>query len=188
MSLDLPRPLTPFPQKGPRSSHATSPSVRKWERRRNAVRICGKYPFNRTKGWHSIIALCSITTYVLRCSKLPLTLLWVSAVSRSRLGPCCVLQMLHKHFRSTEWFILHLYFVVNQKRLCDREHFVSPVFRVLKNTDQIFTLWKFCKKHKVLKNRLFQILLLAKAAVARSFIFRVLYKTGFHSSAFFPSL
>lgn len=124
MYLELPRPLTPFPQKGPRSSHATSPSVRKWEERLNAVRICGKYQFNNTKGWHSIITLCSITTYVLRCSKLPLTLLCVRTVSRSRLGPYHVLQILHKYFCNTEWFILRLHFFIYQKRLSDREHFL----------------------------------------------------------------
>lgn len=91
MDLDLPRPLTPFPQRGPRSSHPLS--VRKWEQRPSAACVCGKYPSTSTKCWRSITALCSITTCILRCSELPLTLLWVWTVSRSRLSPCCALHI-----------------------------------------------------------------------------------------------
>lgn len=81
----------PFPQRGPRSSHPLS--VRKWEQRLSTAWVCGKYPSTSTKCWHSITALCSITTCVLRCSELPLTLLWVWIVSRSRLSPCCALHI-----------------------------------------------------------------------------------------------
>lgn len=129
MYLDL---QTGFPQKGPRSSHDTSSSVRKQEPRVNTVRICRKYPFNNTKGWHSIISLYSITAYILRCSKLPLTLLWVWTVSRSRLSPYCVLHILKKYFHNTEWFILHLLFFINQKGLSDRENFFTLYLRFWK--------------------------------------------------------
>lgn len=91
-----------------------------------------KIPFNNTKGWHSIISLYSITAYILRCSKLPLTLLWVWTVSRSRLSPYCVLHILKKYFHNTEWFILHLLFFINQKGLSDRENFFTLYLRFWK--------------------------------------------------------
>lgn len=81
----------------------------------------------------------------------------------------CASHILHKYFRNTEQFILHLHFFINQKELSDSEYFLSPIFRVLKNTDQIFILWKFCKKQKALKNPIFHTLVLAVASVARSF-------------------
>lgn len=155
MYLDLPKPLTPFPQRGPWSSHAPSPPVWKCEQRLNTVWICGKYPFNSTQGWHSIITFCSITTEVLRCSKLSLTLLSVWTISRSRLGPYSVLQILYKYLCSPEGFILHLCFFINQEEALWKRRFSTPVFRILKNTDQIFLLWKYCKKQRTLKKSCF---------------------------------
>lgn len=155
MYLDLPKSLTLFPQRGPRSSHAPSPPVWKCEQRLNTVWICGKYPFNNTGGWHSIITFCSITTYILRCLKLSPTLLWVWTVSRSRLGPCCVLRILHKCLCSTEGFILHLDFFINQEEALWKRRFSPPVFSFLKNTDQTFILWKYCEKQRTLKKSCF---------------------------------
>lgn len=150
MNLDLPRSPTPFPQRGPRSSHATSPSLRKREQRLNTVRICRKYPFDYIP--KADIQSLHMLNHYLRCSRLPPALLWVWTISRSRLGPNSVLQILHKYFRNTKWFILRLHLFINQKRLSDRKPYY---IRVLKNTDQIFVLWKFYRKQKAQKKSYF---------------------------------
>lgn len=130
-----------------------------------------------------IITLCSITTYVLRCSKLPPILLWVWIVNRYKSSLYCVLQILHKYFRNTEWFILHLCFFINQKRLSDREYL--PILYLGFWKIQTRFLYNESSGRSNTKNPIFRILVLAKASVTRSFIFMVFYKILFHSSIFF---
>lgn len=136
------------------------------------VWICGKFPsLCCPQLLHTFWGAQDFTDFVV---------VWTA--SRSQSSPSCVLHMLYKYFCSSEQFVLHLDFLINQKG-SPTENIFFPIFMVLKNTYQIFSLWK---KRKPLKHPVFHALVWAVAPVVSSFCWGSFTKVLFIHLLSFP--